>query len=689
MSALPSIIPSLEVPVFVPEHYVTIDFESFWEPGYTLKSMSTSDYVMDPRFEVHGASVKIDGGETRWFDEPELREWIETWPWEKTALLAHHAQFDGFICSMIYGIAPGLWFDTLSMSRAMALPGNLEDLAEIFGVGRKNTEQLVNSKGKHRKDFTDLEWAEFANYACNDTDLEWDIFQKMMEHFPEVELYVIDATIRMFTEPQLVLDEPQLREYLAEEGIRKAALLERVGLTKKDVGSNDKLADVFRQLGVEPPVKLSPKAKNPDGTKKEVYAFAKTDPGMQELLEHPDDEVRWLAEARISVKSTQTETRGQRFLRMGSNGRPLPVYLKYCGAHTTRWSAGDKTQFQNLQKTNKKDPKKGMLKKSLCAIPSRRVVAADSGAIEARGTAWLAGHQTLIDGFRLNKDVYSEFASQVFGRKIDRKANPEDEVPGFLGKVCILGLGYQMGWPKLSTTLLAGAMGGPPVRLTLKDADTMSVDLDKFMGDERKMKNVAKMVSRLAWDDLVVHCACSEKIVNTYRTANKPIKDLWKLMEHVLETMLEAGPTDQFSFGPNECLTIIKNGIILPNGLTLHYPELRKSKRILEDGTESWYESYSYRGKHHRVHTYGGSMTENVIQALSRIIISEQMLSLKAKYGYEPVLLTHDEIATITAAEEAALAEWRIVEEMKVAPKWAAGWPLNAEGGSGQSYGAA
>lgn len=680
----PAALSALAIPAFVPEHVVVADFETYFDDDYSLKKLSTSQYVMDPRFEVHGCGVKIDGGETRWFEAAEFREWAEAWPWEKTALVAAHSHFDGLILSVYYKRTPGFWFDTLSMSRPLGLPGDLAEQALKLGVGKKG-EELINAKGKHRKDFTDLEWARFGEYGCNDVDITWVIFQKMVDGFPEAELWLIDATTRMFTEPQLVIDEPMLKQYLLEEQAQKDSLLARVGLTKKTVGSNEKLAQVFRQLGVEPPTKISPR------TKKEIYAFAKTDPGMQELLEHEDDEIRWLAEARISVKSTQTLTRGQRFLQMGAGGRPLPVYLKAYGTHTYRWSAADKTQFQNLQKTNKKDPRKGMLKKSLCAIPGRKVVAADSGAIEARVTAWLAGHEALIEGFRENRDVYSEFASEVFGRPVDRKKNPEDEVPGFISKVCVLGLGYGLGWPKLSLILLAGAMGGPPVQLTQSFVEALGVDVEKFCADDRKAAKVLKMVSRLPLEQLAVHCAVAEKLVTKYRKINKPIVTLWKTMEAVLQVMVELEEGQQVTFGPNECLTIVRHGIILPNGLTLRYPGLRKSEKTEDD--DSWGSNFSYvvkRGKSMmRVHTYGGSMTENVVQALARIIVGEQVLSVRAKYGYEPVLLTHDEEAIIVPDAEAHLACQRLVAEMKIAPKWAAGLPLSAEGGYAQSYGGA
>lgn len=680
----------LAVPKLEPAHCVYLDFETYWDDKYNLERYTTSDYVLDDKFEVLGVGIKIDDGETMWVEEAEFSEWAATWNWSETALCAHHAHFDGLICAARYGIKPAFWFDTLSMSRGLGLPGSLAVLGPHYGIGEKGDE-LLSSKGKHRKDFTEQAFAEFGLYCIQDVDLMQGIFAAMAATFPESEFWIIDMTIRLFTQPQLVVDEPQLREFVEYEKARKAELLERVGLTKKQVGSNKALAAAFEKLGVEVPMKLSPSSKkrNPDGSKIEVCAFAKTDAGMQALLEHEDEDVRALAEARIAIKSGQSETRGERYLRMGADGAPLPVYLKYCGAHTTRWTASDKTQFQNLEKVSKTNPKKGMLKKSLCAIQGKKIVAADSGAIEARMTAWLAGHTELLEGFRQKRDVYSDFASIAYGRPIDRKKNPQDEIPGFLGKICVLGLGFQLGWAGLAATLLKGAMGGPPVTLTETDAQTLNVDLDKFFSDEVKVRKITKMITRLSLENLAIHCACAEKLVQTYRKANKPITQLWKQMGTVLDVMLEIGEGEQISFGPNDCLTIIRNGIILPTGLVLHYPELRKSKRVNEDGEEIWGHNYSYQGKYVRQRCYSGLMTENVVQALARAVVGEQLVSVRAKYGYEPVLLTHDELVTIVDDAEASVAEHRLVEEMKVPPKWARGLPLTAEGGYAQNYGEA
>ena len=317
---------------------IVLDFETYYGADYTLSSMTTEAYVRDPRFEVIGVGLTFpQTGQRAWMEEAQFRRFAAQYDWSQAAVLAHHAHFDGLILSHHYGVRPAYWLDTLSMARAIhgsAASNSLDALMLRYGVGVKGTE-VVNAKGKRRVDFTPEEWQRYGAYCLNDCDGAFGVYQKLAPLFPRAELDLIDITVRMFTEPVLVLDEPMLREYLQYETQRKEDLLTRSGIGKKELSSSDKFAELLRGYGVEPPVKLNPKGKT-------IYAFAKTDPGMQELLEHEDDEVRWLCEARIAVKSTGNQSRTERMLAMGAGGRPLPVYIKYGGAHTLRWSGADK-----------------------------------------------------------------------------------------------------------------------------------------------------------------------------------------------------------------------------------------------------------------------------------------------------------------------------------------------------------
>jgi DNA polymerase len=598
--------------------------------------------------------------------------------------------FDSGVLSYRYGIHPAILMCTMAMARAYGIDGGvgLKNLGEHFGVGKKGDE-VEKAEGKRRRDFTQEEWLRYGEYCKNDTMLCSGIFDKMIDQgFPEPELYVISATLKMFTEPKLIMDEPLLTQYLATEQQRKQGLLDRIERDKSLVMSNDKFAAELRALGVAPPRKVSvartKKARLADPKAPPVmgFAFAKTDPGMQELLEHEEDEVRWLAEARVAVKSTINETRTQRYLRLGKGGAAVGVGLKWWGAHTGRWSATEKTNFQNLQRTSKKDMTKGILRKALLAPFGKKFVAADSSQIEARITGWLAGDEELTEMFARNVDIYSAIASQIYGRHIDRKKNPGDELEGQVGKVATLGLGYQQAYFKLAENFLKGALA-PPIQFTMDMALQMGVDMNKWYQNEKKVERVRNdMVSRLSIEELQVHCAVSDHIVKTYRSARKPIVELWKTMEHVLEAMLEDDA--DYSFGPNECLRVIRHAIVLPNGLQLRYPGLAYS----EEETQSMPEGFSYLAQYgkKRVHTYGGALTENCVQALARIVISEQLLHMMS-LGFEPQICTHDDLAYVVPDAQAQWLSHTLKEAMKISPSWAVGLPLSVEGGWAQSYG--
>jgi DNA polymerase len=676
--------PQLLLPQLEPKHWVFLDLETYYDAEYSLRKMTTCDYVRDPRFETIGVAV-FDGEERAWMEHAEFEAWAKTVPWHEVALCCHNTQFDGFVLAERYGVRPAFLLCTMSMARSFGIDGgvSLENLAERFGVGAKGKE-VLDAKGKHRSDFTYEEWQRYGSYSLNDVFLMKAILDSMLaDGFPESELWLIDQTIKMFTNARLFIDEPLLRSYLAEEKARKAGLLQRVELDRSIVLSGDKFAKELMELGIDPPMKLSPKQTNENGSPKAIWAFAKSDPGMQELLEHEDDQVRWLAEARIALKSTINETRTERFLRVGGGGRTVPIQLNYYGAHTGRWSGAGRMNPQNLERTNKKNPRKGILRKALLAPHLHKIVAADSGQIEARITAWLAGHESLVQGFRENKDIYSSFASEVYNRPVDRKNNPEDETAGFVGKICILGLGYGLGWQKLSQMFLQGAMSGPKVQFRETDAVNIGVDITKFKASESKMNKVQAIASRLGFDDLVVHCAVTDKVVQKYRNANEPIVQLWHSMEDALEVMLE--DDESFAFGPNNCLRTERHAIVLPNGMKLRYPGLKYQA----DDSLGGYEGYSYLGQYgkQRVRAYGGSITENVVQALARIIVADQMLHVRAVTGFEPCLSTHDEWAFPVPDAYAPWALHVLQEAMKTPPAWAVGLPLHVEAGFNQSYG--
>lgn len=649
---------------------LTLDFETYYGDDYTLSKMTTEQYVRDERFETIGVGFE-HRGVASWYEHGGFQQLCKRVDWSRTAVLAHHAHFDGLILHHHYGVKPAFWFDTLSMGRALhgtEVGNSLAKLAQHYGVGTKGNE-VVHAKGKRRADFD--EWPLYGQYCVNDCHLTREIFLKMLPHFPRAELELIDLTVRMFTEPVLLLDDASMGAYLIRERQRKAELLDRINADKSQLMSNDKFALLLASMGVTPPRKESPTAVNEDGTPKRTWAFAKTDPGMKELLTHDDADVVAVVEARVGVKSTINQTRTERLLKMSSGGRALPVYLKFSGAHTHRLSGGDKLNWQNFRRTSKGSDV-GTIRNSIIAPPGHKIVVCDSAQIEARTLAWFARQMDLVGAFRQGRDVYSEFATEAYGRLVDRKKNPDDFIPGFVGKTCVLGLGFQMGGPKFAATMLQGAMGGPPVRFTKQDLVNLGIDPAPFLNNPKKVAQALELVHSMSDHEKLIHCLVADAFVTKYRKRSPQIVALWGFMGEVVEWMAEGREAE---FGHLGVMRTAHEKLILPNSMTLRYPELRR------DSKGEW-TYYAGRG---RTKIYGGKLTENVIQALARIVVFEQ--KLKISKTQRVVMSTHDEIVTCVSGARAAESLSEMLEIMKVPPSWAVGLPLAAEGGFGDRYG--
>ena len=560
---------------------------------------------------------------------------------ENSYLVCHNMAFDGAILAWHYGITPKYYIDTLSMARPITgqtVGGSLAALAKKFGLGEKGTE-VINALGKRREHFSDIELARYGEYCTNDVQITWNLYHILRQYNPPRELYIQDLMLRMFTDPVLELDKDILTNHLSNVQHRKHALMARIdtSIGRDALMSNPKFAEVLTRLGVEPPMKVSAR------TNKETFAFGKTDQAFKALLEHHNPAVQAVVAARMGIKSTLEETRTESFLGIADRG-PLPILLNYWGAHTGRASGGDKMNLQNL-------PRGGALRKSIKAPAGHKLVAVDSSQIEARVVAWLAGQADLVQDFRNNVDIYSKFASYVYGRPVDRKRkeiDPEtgkefnpDKVEGFVGKTCILGLGYGMGWEKFKGTLKIG-MGG------------ISVDFD----DEQ-----------------------AKRTVTVYRNKYSYIAQLWNSATKALEKMAKGMETE---FGVGLTLRCTPEGIHLPNHTMIRYPNLRKTS-----------EGYEYDGRYGPVRIYGGKVVENVVQALARIVVFDQMAKIdqhmrrldKPGARHRVVLTVHDEVVCVVP-ESYAQETLELMERiMSLPPTWCAELPVACEGDIGDSYG--
>lgn len=420
---------------------LTVDFETYYDKEFSLSKMSMEAYVRDPRFEVIMLGLRWPDGtkEVVTGTHEEIQYRLDAIEWEKYAVLAHNTLFDAAILAWRFGVNPRAWLDTLSMARAMfGLRGNsLALLAKRYSLEDKGT-AVQNAMGKRRADFTPEEFAKYADYCLHDAELCHELFYLMsngwynpetFDHrhpYPAQELRLIDKLIRMYTEPMLRLNKGQLEEHLADVIRRKEELLSNAGIAKEDLMSNPKFALVLEEFGVTPPMKISPT------TGKQAFAFAKTDPGMKALLEHPDERVQAVVAARMGVKSTLEETRTQRFIDMAGRNLMFPVPLRYSAARTHRLGGTDGINLQNLPARGAQANK---LKRCIEAPPGYVIVDCDSSNIEARMLAWLAGQDDLVEDFANGVDVYCKMSGKIFGREITKA----DKKERFVGKTVVLG----------------------------------------------------------------------------------------------------------------------------------------------------------------------------------------------------------------------------------------------------------
>lgn len=609
---------------------VTIDFETYYSKDFSLSKMTTEQYIRSPIFEVIGVAVKTNGHPSDWYSGENFHGFLNSIDYSDKAILCHNTAFDGAILDWHFGIKPKLWLDTMSMARphhALTTGCSLKALAKHYGVGTKGTE-VVNAMGKRRSDFTVGEMERYGDYSTNDADICWALWKILKKMTPTSELLLIDQVLRMFIEPSFVLDKPLLEGHLASVIRKKNALLDKIAsrsetdITVQVLGgeaikgalmSNNVLADLLRLFKVNPPMKISKSTGQP------AYAFAKSDKEFKALLEHPNIHIQNIVAARLGVKSTLEESRTTSFVAAADRG-PLPIMLNYYGAHTGRLSGGDGMNLQNL-------PRGGVLRKALKAPPGHVVITCDSSQIEARMIGYVAGQDDLTEAFANKRDVYSEFATDVYGFPITKA----DKVERFVGKTCILGLGYGMGKERFRETLAIGQGG-------------ISLDIDE---------NEAARIVRL------------------YRNKNHKIVSLWNQAGEALASMVR-GETGMIG----DMLYYDPSGILLPNGLRLLYPNLTAKVG-----------GFEYDGRYGPVNIYSGKVAENFTQALARLVISDQMLAIGQRY--RPRLQVHDEIVVIVREEEVDEAMAFISEAMRVAPPWAPGLPVDCEIGVGPSYGEA
>lgn len=323
----------------------------------------------------------------------------------------------------------------------------------------------------------------------------------------------------------------------------------------------------------------------------------------------------------------------------------LPVPLLYCGAHTGRWTGGERINLQNLS-ARSSEPLILRIRGLLVPPAGHSFVIADASQVEARGTAWIAGQWDLIESFAAGAQIYCEFASEILGKKI-RKPRPGDArvlikyLKHFrqMGKIGILGCGYGMG----SERCMAFAR------------NTYHIDLTPDM---------------------------AKRIVTHYRTKYPKICRFWRDIENAFKFVTRY-PTEQcdlprgLHFRNEHNCTFIT----LPSGRDLRY----EGARVEGTGRDEYIKVPNER-EHNWTYVWGGYLTENIIQAICRDLLAEAMMDLESQ-GIPIGLHVHDELIAVVPTDVAPKTLGLALTALRTRPTWAPDLPLDAEGQITERYG--
>jgi DNA polymerase len=177
--------------------------------------------------------------------------------------------------------------------------------------------------------------------------------------------------------------------------------------------------------------------------------------------------------------------------------------------------------------------------------------------------------------------------------------------------------------------------------------------------------------------ELLIHCVAAKAIIDKYRAAAWPVKSFWSLMEELMVRCLAGGEEIVY-----KCLTFKKEEIVLPNGMSILYPNLRQEA---DKDDEKKAKRWVYGPE--ATPLYGGKITNNVVQGTARIVMTDGMLRVNKRY---PVVGTvHDELIALVPDEEADSAQDWVLAQMTMEPSYLPGIPLAAGGGVHRRYGLA
>jgi DNA polymerase bacteriophage-type len=569
----------------------------------------------------------------------------------------YYSPLDQWRCTMLHGLYCGYTSGLAATAIALGLPEDKRKLSigtaliKTFCVPVKPTAkngQRIRNLSHHEPE----KWNLFKEYCKQDVVTEMEI-ERRLSSFPvpdqEQKLWELDQRINAY-------------------GVKVDRELIEGALYCSEQITNVLMQEATQLSGLENPKSVKQLTKwLEEETGEEITNLQKGT--VKELIETTEsDAARRMLEIRQELSKTSVKKYSAMADVANHDGRVRGLLQFYGANRTGRW-AGRLVQVQNLPKNyletlsharacvkekkvdalkliygNVPDTLSQLIRTAFIPSNNNIFLIADFSAIEARVIAWLAGEQWRLEVFATHGKIYEASASQMFGVPIEKitKGNPEYELRQ-KGKVAELALGYQ------GSTGALIAMGALEMGLTE--------------------------------DELT-------ELVKRWRSSNKRIVDFWYSIEN---SALEVMRTGQ-AVGIKGLL--IAREIDFNNKLdflTITLPSKRKlfyAKPFLQNN-ELGREALHYRGinqetkKWENIPTYGGKLTENIVQAIARDCLAESLRRLDAA-GYQTVMSVHDEVILEVPKE---FGDVKAVTDIMGLPiEWAPGLLLRAEGYEAEFY---
>lgn len=631
-----------------------IDIETFSEVD--LPKCGVYAYAAHPSFEVLLFAYAFDEEPTRIVDlkcgEPLPERVLSALTDPTITKAAFNAAFERTCLSRYLGVRlnPSGWQCTAVQSAMLALPLSLDGVGEVLNIERKKLKegndlvrffslsckptQANGGRTRNLPHHDPERWARFKSYCIRDVDAEREIRQKLRGYpipAQEMELYRLDQEINdrgvgvdLRLVDQAIACNLQYKEHTSQRAY------ELTGLANPNSPAQIKnwLAD--QGVKTETLDKKAVKALLPgaDGEVLEVL-------NLRQLM------------AKTSVKKYEAIRRS-----VCLDGRVHGLLQFYGANRTGRW-AGRLVQVQNLPQNHIPDlalarwlvrdgryedvemlfdSTPGVLSELVrtAFVPKSgcRFIVADFSAIEARVIAWLSGEQWRLDVFERGGDIYCASASQMFGVPVEKHG--QNAHLRQKGKIAELALGY----------------GGSVGALTAMGALDMGLTEAELPPLVTQWRSANPHITKLWWD-------VDQAALTAFREA----------------TITHVGPV---SFQRKSGMLFI----VLPSGRKLCYikPRIQQNK-FGRDGLT--YEGVGESKKWMRIETYGPKLVENIVQAIARDLLALAMLRLRDA-GFEIVMHIHDEVVLEVPIGQSSVEE--VCRIMAVAPDWAAGLPLRADG---------